>query len=474
MPADQIDLSAGLVPSAPPAAPADNGIDLSSGLVPSTNTAAQPSAVDRAVAGVQRSSLSSFGAPQTATEHVVDAITGGTGAGLVAWRAAKSLVDSVKNAMDAKKPDEFAKAKADVQRTVQDFHNRDYRNLAADAGSVAGDVVSAGGTPIAGLVGNDVRNVSEGTRPGGDLAGALGQTAGDATVLAASAIPGLAEGEAGVAGDLEGSANAATHAYDPATGTIEPVQPGIVKQIVKGEDVAQPSAQSALRQGAKAGGDGLNTVQPQSIRTVLEEPIDTLTSSAKADYRAIDQAAGTDFKALNEKLANTEYQIRQLTGTEEDVAQEAKLEASRTALTDKIETAKQQAISSGVDPKLLEQADAKFTQARALADLEAKVFKNTSVVSGNYAAGTPETVNVNSAVKALQKLQDTSKFGASRLEQALGKEGANSLLKDLYAAQRSGVKALSRQQMVIKIAKLVGKSLPYVGTAAVGAYELLK
>jgi hypothetical protein len=179
---------------------------------------------------------------------------------------------------------------------------------------------------------------------------------------------------------------------------------------------------------------------------------------------------GTDFKALNDKLRNTEYQLRQLTETESDVAQEAKLEASRTAIIDKIEAAKQQAIDNGVSPDLLKQADQKFTQARALADLEAKVFKNPNIVSGNSALGTPETVNVNSAVKALQKLQDTSKFGSSRLEQALGKEGAQNLLKDMYAAQRTGVKALSRQQMAAKIAKWTG-----IGTGAIGgAYELVK
>jgi hypothetical protein len=167
-------------------------------------------------------------------------------------------------------------------------------------------------------------------------------------------------------------------------------------------------------------------------------------------------------------LRNTEYQLRQLTETESDVAQEAKLEASRTAITDKIEAAKQQAIASGVDPKLINQADAKFTQARALSDLEAKVFKNPNIVSGNSAMGTAETINVDSAVKALQKLQDTSKFGSSRLEQALGKEGANNLLKNMYEAQRTGAKALR----VSKIAKWVGGAIG-LGAAEQTASHLL-
>jgi hypothetical protein len=99
-----------------------------------------------------------------------------------------------------------------------------------------------------------------------------------------------------------------------------------------------------------------------------------------------------------------------------------------------------------------------------------KVFKNSNIVQGNEKFGTPETVNVDSAVKALQKLQDSDKYGASRLEQALGKDGANNLLNDMYAAQRAGVKALSRQQMAKRLAKYA------FHTTEVGAlgYGLLK
>ena len=41
-------------------------------------------------------------------------------------------------------------------------------------------------------------------------------------------------------------------------------------------------------------------------------------------------------------------------------------------------------------------------------------------------------------MKGLQKLQDNTKYGTPRLEQALGKEGANGLLNELYEAQRRG------------------------------------
>jgi hypothetical protein len=145
-----------------------------------------------------------------------------------------------------------------------------------------------------------------------------------------------------------------------------------------------------------------------------------------------------------------------LTETEEDVAKEASLEKSRTAIMDKIEAAKQQAIRSGVDPKLLEQADSQFKQAGALKDLQQKVFKNTGAISGNKALGAEESINVNQAVKELQKLQDNTKYGASRLEQALGKDGAQAILKDMYAAQKSGIKAMTKQQWAFRAAKALG------------------
>src|SRR5207253_6768707 len=78
---------------------------------------------------------------------------------------------------------------------------------------------------------------------------------------------------------------------------------------------------------------------------------------------------------------------------------------AQTASQLKRKAAKQQAIKAGVDPKLLDQADAQFKQSAALKDLEQKVFKNTGVISGNKALGAEESINVNQAVKELQKLQ---------------------------------------------------------------------
>jgi hypothetical protein len=126
---------------------------------------------------------------------------------------------------------------------------------------------------------------------------------------------------------------------------------------------------------------------------------------------------------------------------------------------------------------MLDKADGLYKREQALRDVQAKVFKNPNIVSGNTAAGTPETVNVDSAVKALQKLQDSTRYGGSRLEQAFGKDGAKAMLDDLYAAQRAGQKAIPRAAMARTIGKYLGRgALLAAGGGLLGgaAYDLLK
>lgn len=325
------------------------------------------------------------------------------------------------------------KAAVALQRAIDAYHagnDAELRRAVSEYAGYTGATALPALGPAAAQAGEDIG------------AGKTGQGLGEATGLVASVLAPRVIGKV-----VPKVVNAVK-----AVGAV----PDVADQIIKGEKVAQPAADAALRQGASAASKeaGLSTVQPNSLRTVLEDPIDSLETQAKAQYRQIDQAAGTDFKALNDKLSNTEYQIRQLTETEADIAKEAQLEQSRTAIIEKIEAAKHEAIANGVDPEILDEADATFKQANALRDVEAKVFKNSGVVKGNVVHGTPETVNVDAAVKALQKLQDADSFGGSRLEQAFGKAGAKAVLDDMYAAQRAGVKAMTRQQWAVRLTKL--------------------
>ena len=245
----------------------------------------------------------------------------------------------------------------------------------------------------------------------------------------------------------------AAHATAKGVGTAE--GPGLVQRLVKGQEVEQAPAQAAL----KSVGSG----EP-SLREVLMKPI--VDAQAKADslYQQMD-ASGTDVKAITQKLRNTNQKLRQLTDTPEDQALESKLEQSRTGLMDQLKT-------SGVSQQLIDQADTQFQQTKALSDISNRVFKNPSIVEGDPAYGTPETVNVDSAIKALRKLQQT-KYG-DRLVQGLGQEGADKLLGQMYSAQRSGVAAIHSRVIATRLAKWAGLGIPAASAAAYGIKKLVE
>jgi hypothetical protein len=280
---------------------------------------------------------------------------------------------------------------------------------------------------------------------------------GEAAPPEAEAAATVAKTPTVVAPTTEGIFTRLTNPFRKAA----PSDPGFIERAIQGEKVAQAPAQAATRAAVKVGGGevGLSTVQPVGLRTLAEEPISIVNGLKKGVYSQVDQAAGTDLKTLYDKLDAINDKIDlEASGS----PAEAKLEEARTSQMQTIEDAKTQARAKGVDvDKMLAKGDALHTREMALRDLQKGVLKNVNVVPGNAAAGTPETINVDSAVKAVQKLQDNTRYGAPRLEQALGKEGAKNFLNDLYAAQRSGVRAMQTQNF----AKIIGK---YVLPEAVG------
>jgi hypothetical protein len=239
-------------------------------------------------------------------------------------------------------------------------------------------------------------------------------------------------GEAAGAGEAEGAEAAS--------------EPGIVKQVIKGKDVAQPAAKGALQEAAGT--------KASSLRESLTEPIEQAETNAKDLYKQIDDATGSDIKALGEKLRVANRAMRKSVSESEDEA----LTTRRDQITERIKEAKQQARAKGVDPKVLDQADEEFKRMSALTDVEKKVFKNPDIVQGDEARGTPSTVDIDKAVKALQKLQDSEKYGGPRLEQAFGEEGAKKLLDKFYGAQRQGVHAMKMQQIAKWLAIAAGAS----------------
>jgi ElaB/YqjD/DUF883 family membrane-anchored ribosome-binding protein len=284
----------------------------------------------------------------------------------------------------------------------------------------------------------------------------------------------------GVGGELlSAAADAAPAAVKAVRGFTNPFRkaasadPGFIQQVLQGEQVAQVPAQAATRAAVKAGGAevGLSTVQPAGLRTLAEEPISIVNGLKKNVYGQVDKAAGTDIKTLYDKLDAINDKIDlEASGS----PAEAKLEEARTSQMQTIEDAKAQARTKGVDvDKMLAKGDALHTREMALRDLQKGFLKNVNIVPGNAAAGTPETINVDSAVRAVQKLQDNTKFGAPRLEQALGKDGAKKFLDGLYAAQRGGAKAIKAQELMSNL-KTIAEWTGGLSGAGLATYEILK
>lgn len=231
------------------------------------------------------------------------------------------------------------------------------------------------------------------------------------------------------------------------------------EQVVKGKNIAEPVAQGALREAAGT--------REASLRESLTEPIAKSEETAKGMYKQIDDATGSDIKALGTKLQAANRAIRKSVSDEEDVA----LEQRRTDIENRIQDAKQQAISKGVDPKILDQADEEFKHMSALTDVEKRVFKNVKVVKGNAARGAGETVDIDRAVEELQKLQDNEKYGGPRLEQAFGKDGAQQLLEKFYDAQKQGVHAMKMQKVAKWVAGIVGAGAVAKGAGVLSSKE---
>jgi len=185
------------------------------------------------------------------------------------------------------------------------------------------------------------------------------------------------------------------------------------------------------------------------LRESLTTPIEAAEKSADALYKTIDDATGnTDIKGLGKQLKDINFKIRMSTNPTDEAAWEAK----RANIQDTMADALKQAKDAGVPDDQLAKADAQFKRMSALTDVETKVFKNVNVIDP-----TTGDVNINAAVKQLQKLQDNTKYGGPRLEQAFGKD--NTLLADMKAANRLGIEAFKRQQLAKILGKWAGRVL---------------
>ncbi len=190
------------------------------------------------------------------------------------------------------------------------------------------------------------------------------------------------------------------------------------------------------------------------IRTLMEKPIAEATQIEDQLYTTVNKAAGTDMKSLYDRQEELQDAIDDPTNIHNKAALQAELKTNQTQIMLGESNIQK---SLGTDaPKLIGQAKAATQQRFAMETGDAKIFNNESVVNGNVAHGSNETINVNAAIKQAENLDKPSKFAPrgtpTRLEQMLGRDGAAKFKQGLYNAQKSGQTVMTRNNIL----KLVG------------------
>jgi hypothetical protein len=245
--------------------------------------------------------------------------------------------------------------------------------------------------------------------------------------IISTAVPLLIPGALKAGGKLAGGAEAA--------------EPGIFQKIAKGEKVAQPGAQAAVRSAIPEASEGPLV---EGHTTALDKHLSSLAENERTAYKKMDAVAEFDVKAEKAQLKNDQYKLKQLGNTEADVAQRAKLTESINDSTDRISQAEAKMKEAGINPK---EADAIHQQKMAGQDFKKSLVKNTRPTDGS--------VNVKGLLKDGQQLR-FSKYG-DRLEQFFGsKEAADNYMAELQKADQLGVHALKARKVALWAAGLTG------------------
>jgi uncharacterized protein (UPF0335 family) len=170
------------------------------------------------------------------------------------------------------------------------------------------------------------------------------------------------------------------------------------------------------------------------MRNALQDVADDIESKGKKIYAQLDKASGGRFQRYTDSLDKIHDRLGNLVeGVDDDEIE--RLEQKKN----EIETSQAQMFDDlkgdGVNSDLAKAANAHWRQAQALKDVQRAIGTSTK---GNSLYGEKEIVNPSQLVTKLEKLNARPNKGVpSRLEQALGSEGANALMKETYAAVKA-------------------------------------
>jgi hypothetical protein len=220
----------------------------------------------------------------------------------------------------------------------------------------------------------------------------------------------------------------------------------------------------------------------QSLNDVAANVSAAIKAKASTLYKQLDQAiGGTRFQTSDEQLGNVKRALRNSAGIDPDA--DSRLVERINQLEDAKAAALDQAKSAGVDPELINQANASHRQAMALEDLNKHLRASMEGLRAD--AGTaatkaaPEALNPTKLSPRINRLYNTG-----RLQQALGGDHADELLEaaetakqrakdaaETAARQTEGAQSQAERQAAnVKLKRYVAGTV----LAGVPGFELLR
>ena len=176
---------------------------------------------------------------------------------------------------------------------------------------------------------------------------------------------------------------------------------------------------------------------------VTDPQLQNIQNQAKAAYKAMDEVAGFDVKALKDKLATDQYNLKQLGSADPDKAGRI-IEGINDAQS-RITEAEGKMRAAGIDPDV---PDNLHKALKAGQDFRKVLVNRTDPATGD--------VNIKGLLQDAQKLRNNPKYG-DRLAQFMGsKDAADTFMQKLAKADAQGIKAASARQLATWAGRIVG------------------
>ncbi len=244
------------------------------------------------------------------------------------------------------------------------------------------------------------------------------------------------------------------------------------------QDGLQNSVRNILAKTADAAGVDTAVTDTPSLRDAANALGANLKAKAGAMYDSLDTVTGGRIQRFREQLEAVQDEIansiegadaprgarptesfEQTFGVHPDDTPE--LARRKAAIVAARDVAMQKLKDAGLDPGLLDKADATFKQGSALTDLSNQIRASVNGLRpelANAASNTPETVNTGKLFPRLNKLADRG-----RLAQAIGQENADALLQHVDEAH------LAEQRVAARVKTFGNGIKTAIGAGSLGA-----